>query len=1362
LIEDDSPSLDLLRWLFDSLARDASGNSITVSIEESLSTILGTLGRVELSQAEQGVLEGLLTHQMLQSADLEANQRLRSTRYTAVRFANRCLPFASVQARWVNVLAMGAVGDRTEVREEGQRGLSPYWHRMLNGSGLGTDDANFTFPAFEDVTTAFFHRQVNITSPEPVTIVRRAKDLHPSSFTAMTGFVRRMLVQQALQRANVPVNLDNDWERRLDTMVESDASARDAVKSHIAHLTATSPSLLDTLVCALFECAISTSSAAEDHLVEFLALSPDQLIHNHLDRISELFPIIKSNNHSNRMSAGHAFGILASHGKAKVTAFLAELSSMVQSWDTAVGAGISAVHGSVIALGFYFSRLAGRGYRERSGEELSIFLPMLFKMLSTARDDLLQEAAHVAIGQMCMFHCLTIEMIEKHTALREVSDKLYAKAKDGKEHAILCLGQVSMVLAEDSEDLRYIQTNLHKLHEIRQSEVHFTVGESLSYLAAGWDSDALTTKLDVDVGDGKIAGQQRKHTLNKLVDQVLADCANTKPSLKKAAVMWLLCLVQFCGAQLQNRLAECQSGFRRCLADRDELVQETASRGLGLVYEKGDRKLKDDLVRDLVSSFSSDKQQLSGTVSADTQLFEPGALPTGDGSVSTYKDIMSLAAEVGDSSLVYKFMSMASSNAIWSSRAAFGRFGLSRVLSDSSVDGYLAHNPKLYPKLFRYRFDPSSGVQRSMNEIWQALVPDSAATIDKHFDAIMEDLLASILGKEWRVRQACCAAIADLVSGRPLEKYEPYLERIWTQCFKVLDDIKESVRAAAASLARSLTGVLTRSLEADHSATKNASAMLKHVLPFLLSPSGMESSAQEVQMFAVRTLLEIIKKASGATLRPFIPDLVDRLIGLLSSLEPEAVNYIHLNASKYNLTEQKIDDMRLSNVRSSPLMEAIERCLDLLDDDTMRQLQPRMESAAKNAVGLPSKVGSSRVLVSLATRRMVLFRPYADDALRLVMKLVIDRNDTVSSSYAAAAGYIARGASDKQILHLIDFAKKLYFDSAGDRESVTPRRSIASGELMYAFSKNASDKFGDFATSALPFVFVAKHDSHEQVKEHFQDTWNEAVGGSRAVQLYLQEILELCVTHLDSPQWTLKHTAARTVADATTAVASGEGEIPTNTAEMLWPALDKALGGKTWEGKEVVLSAFAKFVESARSYYMNHESVRSAILKVSHSRPSPDHCPLTIHPPDRHPRSQTSERHLPPAFHPRPRPHRPRPRRRRHERRHLRRRAPHPGGLPRPGRQRRRHGRGRHGPRPQGGGGPRPHPRRRHHGAVRLGQPPARRRRRSRPRAGPRAARRPRRPQPRRRRAGRPARHLRCRSGPVRADGGVRTAAGAR
>lgn len=121
-------------------------------------------------------------------------------------------------------------------------------------------------------------------------------------------------------------------------------------------------------------------------------------------------------------------------------------------------------------------------------------------------------------------------------------------------------------------------------------------------------------------------------------------------------------------------------------------------------------------------------------------------------------------------------------------------------------------------------------------------------------------------------------------------------------------------------------------------------------------------------------------------------------------------------------------------------MEAIERCLDLLDEDSMKQLQPRLESAIKSAVGLPSKVGSSRVLVSLSTRRLTVFRPFADAFLKLIEKVVLDRNETVSSSYAVAAGYLARAASDKQLLRLMSFAQSLYFDSEGDREAAVPRR----------------------------------------------------------------------------------------------------------------------------------------------------------------------------------------------------------------------------------------------------------------------------------------------------------------------------------
>ncbi|KAJ8604670.1 hypothetical protein MRB53_041702 [Persea americana] len=223
-------------------------------------------------------------------------------------------------------------------------------------------------------------------------------------------------------------------------------------------------------------------------------------------------------------------------------------------------------------------------------------------------------------------------------------------------------------------------------------------------------------------------------------------------------------------------------------------------------------------------------------------------------------------------------------------------------------------------------------------------------------------------------------------------------------------------------------------------------------------------------------------------------------------------------------------------------MEAIERCLDLLDDETMTALQPRLDAAMKGAVGLPSKVGASRILVSLATRRTQIFKTSADHFLKLIEKLVLDRNETVSSSYAAAAGYVARHASDKQILRFVTFIKSLYFKSEGDREGSVPRR-----------------RFNAIAASILPLVFFAKHDPHEAVKAQSQNTWSEAVGGNRAVQLYLTEILDLVKESLVSPQWTLKHTAARTIADAINSICASEKQLSRATSTALWPVLDNAL-----------------------------------------------------------------------------------------------------------------------------------------------------------------------------------------------------------
>ena len=74
-----------------------------------------------------------------------------------------------------------------------------------------------------------------------------------------------------------------------------------------------------------------------------------------------------------------------------------------------------------------------------------------------------------------------------------------------------------------------------------------------------------------------------------------------------------------------------------------------------------------------------------------------------------------------------------------------------------------------------------------------------------------------------------------------------------------MDDIKGSVRLAAMQLAKTLSGILVRKIESPD-ASDEASKMLTHVIPFLLSGSGVESGVKESQGWAVSTLLQIIKK----------------------------------------------------------------------------------------------------------------------------------------------------------------------------------------------------------------------------------------------------------------------------------------------------------------------------------------------------------------------------------------------------------------------------------------------------------------------------------------------------------------------
>jgi len=151
---------------------------------------------------------------------------------------------------------------------------------------------------------------------------------------------------------------------------------------------------------------------------------------------------------------------------------------------------------------------------------------------------------------------------------------------------------------------------------------------------------------------------------------------------------------------------------------------------------------------------------------------------------------------------------------------------------------------------------------------------------------------------------------------------------------------------------------------------------------------------------------------------------------------------------------------------------------------------------------------------------------------------------------------------------------------------------------------SATDRFNSLAVDILPFIFVGKHDPHTPVAEIFAKAWTENTGGTGAVKLYLGEIIPLAQTHLSSPRWALKQTAALSLADACKSIGK---DVTAEQVDLLWPVLVSATSGKSWDGKEAVLDALVALAVNAAQYF---EKDQAKLQELSTVRTRPMFSPL--------------------------------------------------------------------------------------------------------------------------------------------------------
>ncbi|KXZ47234.1 hypothetical protein GPECTOR_37g240 [Gonium pectorale] len=234
----------------------------------------------------------------------------------------------------------------------------------------------------------------------------------------------------------------------------------------------------------------------------------------------------------------------------------------------------------------------------------------------------------------------------------------------------------------------------------------------------------------------------RSRLLGRLLDELVV---SPRAEVRCAGAVWLVSLLRFCGSAAELRgpaLPRIQEALSGLLGDPNELTQ-----------------VREQLVANLVAELQGSGAGGGGArpvkLTADTQVFEEGALGSapgggaggsggagtaaggsgGGGGLSTYKELCSLATDLGQPDLIYKFMDLAHHAAALNSKrgAAFGFAGIAQLAGRGGPagGGLLAkHLAALVPKLYRYTHDPNPRVAEAMTAIWRALVDDPRSTLD--------------------------------------------------------------------------------------------------------------------------------------------------------------------------------------------------------------------------------------------------------------------------------------------------------------------------------------------------------------------------------------------------------------------------------------------------------------------------------------------------------------------------------------------------------------------------------------------------------------------------------------------------------
>ena len=1110
--------LPLLVRLFIALSKEDP--SVSSHLQDALSMICPKWAAIRSEKDDEKLLKILHQH-ILPSASAHA-------RRLAVRYSVRCFPFSSAIGRMICLIC--STDSHSQVKEEATKGLQPY--TLEKGDTIPDNDA--PYPSFFELLNHFHDllKDQYFSVPLPSVGVVENVLLFLRTCLQKNSFSADVSVKKFISCSLTPKQLDfyvGILEICLDQAMEGPNI----------------PSIQFVITRALLEVFAATidergedgnpllksfrSKFSSDSRVRHFAFCGSRPDIQEVN--AKLLAVL-----SNEMEDSYLQGIV---------------SEGVALLGAPAKKGIKEVSGGILVVGFVIGEsLKNEPLSKKKKIEEKVIqdcLKNLFENIEKQKNPTIVASAIQALGNIGRYSFSNVQSIVAAAGEEEGDGEPKSKEQSDffskivsvltnllvdspeskvKEQAALALGNLSLGCQSGEARFR-VAKGLMKIPKCRHIEVQFSIGEALSCAGAGWGSRAAMDPLAPELlreskeqevkkedekmeeaSGGEVGGDSSEEdkTLFLILKEIFGLFAHTLSAVRVSALVWLLSLVKFSGDHpvIQQHSERIQQVFCEFLGDGEDVVQELAGRGLLFLQQYSGGDSRDILLSSLLDQLTGKKTRPRTNIPAEDAELLPGMVKlssSSSASKSTYKEMCNLAAECGQPDLIYSMMAMTSQHAVWNSRKG-AAFAVGEMLGKGHAkEAIRKHLRDVIPKMYRHSYDPNPRLAQSMGHILSVAYPTKGNTslVDENLNGILEECLTSMGSREWRARQAGCSALSSVLPGRRASEIMSYIERMWTMCFRCVDDIKETVAQSGIQTTKSLANLCVRLADKSQTSPPQCHEAASISIDYL-SGKGVENEAATVRQFSIGYLVKILKVADHETLKKKCPSLIPKLLESLSTLEVagDQLNYLSMHTDKVQKSKDEIDNMRVNFSKDSPMQEALGICAKHICEDNYKEVAPGLIAILKRGVGLQTRVGAPSFVIQMSMLCPNELKLMSGRILQALPSLLEDISSAVRNAGLDAAAYVARVASSKAIDRYVDVLANKYMVEGLERHEPRVTGSLGFRQLARLAKDQAGSRLDLDRVAGI--IFFGMDDRDSDVKKYMTEVWEEIfapIGGTR-------------------------------------------------------------------------------------------------------------------------------------------------------------------------------------------------------------------------------------------------------------------------